>query len=165
MAFFVLFVFVYVFLILIQMAGKHACKINYNTTFSFYWQCHTVFITKTYHKCCFAFNFAAFSFGTSAIRESPKSLNRNDQSINSLQSMFGWNDKMAEDEAKVNKLLNFQGFQENKTIWYVMNLQSTLCICICCILIKRPLNCNWHHYLSTNERSDQCQKIERLGLL
>lgn len=30
--------------------------------------------------------------------------------------MFGWNDKMAEDEAKVNKLLNFQGFQENKTI-------------------------------------------------
>lgn len=40
--------------------------------------------------------------------------------------MYGWNDKMAEDEAKVNNLFNFQCFQEKQNIWFVINLQSTL---------------------------------------
>lgn len=40
--------------------------------------------------------------------------------------MYGWNDKMAEDEAKVTNLFNFQCFQEKQNIWFVINLQSTL---------------------------------------
>lgn len=101
LAFFVLFVFC-LFFLNFDSNGRQTYVLNKLTSL----QCHTVFITKTYHECCFAFNFAAFSFGTNPKRESPKGLNRNDQSINSLQSMLGWNDKMAEDEAKVNKLLN-----------------------------------------------------------
>lgn len=105
---------------LIQIVGIHTSWCKYKHKHQFFFSLtmsygHTFFITKTPDEnlplgCCFAFNFAAFSFGTNAIRESPKNLKRNDQSINSLQNLFGWNVKMAEDEAKVNNLFYFPVF-------------------------------------------------------